>query len=83
MSEGLRAVSLPQPGGSWAELGRVAARRSCYRRGERDQVPRALQGVKTRVSEDGEVRQLWSDTSGCGEVGLLRAAAPVPTRPAV
>lgn len=28
MSEGLTAVSLAQPGGSWAELGRVAARRS-------------------------------------------------------
>lgn len=45
MSERLRAVSLPQPDGSWAELGRVADGRRCNRTGEWDQ---ALQGVKNQ-----------------------------------
>ena len=29
MSEGLRVVTLDQPGGPWAALGRAVARRSC------------------------------------------------------
>lgn len=68
MGEGLGAVALPQPGGSRAELGRAAARRSRYRKGEWDRAPGTLQRVKTRVSEDREVKQLRSDKRvwGCG-----------------
>lgn len=73
MSERLRALSLPQPDGLWAELGRVAHRRSCERRGEWDQ---ALQGVKNQgVQRWGDKAAGIREVEGVG-VSLLREAAP-------